>query len=76
MLSEAMSPCLKALKRLAESGCEVSLESGETRRCFPIVMSYCSDIFETKDVSVVWNGAEKTPPLCQVPQHVRRDDNG
>lgn len=58
-LDEAMSYLLRLHKEVAEGEFKASLESGETQNCFPIIMSYCRDITEAKDMSGAWHGAER-----------------
>lgn len=62
MLSKAVSCFLKPLKQNAKSWCEVSLGSGETRRFFPMMVSYFCDTSKAKGVSVAWLGAQRQNP--------------
>lgn len=48
MLSEETSFHLKAAKRVAEHGFEVSLKSRETQKFFTVIKPYCCDIFEAE----------------------------
>lgn len=65
MLSEAMLSSLKALKQVAESGSEVSSESGETRKFFSVITSYSCDVPEAKDRSAAVHGAWRPLPCAR-----------
>lgn len=56
-LDETMSSLLRTLNQDAESGFEVSFGGGETRNCFPMILSYCCDTPKAKDMSAVRQGA-------------------
>lgn len=62
MLGKPVSSFSKPLKRAAENGFEVSLESGETPKCFRIVMSYCCNKFEEKEILSAWRAAGTQHP--------------
>lgn len=72
MLAEAKSLLLKLLKRAAESRYEAKPESGDTRKCCPIITSYCSDISEAKDLSAAQHGA-KRQHLCVKSHSTHKD---
>lgn len=63
MLGEAIPSLLEPLKRVAESKFEVSLESGETGRCFPKMASNCRDNPEIDFMSSVWHCAGRQHPF-------------
>lgn len=65
VLGEAMSSRLKLLKLVAERENAVSLESGETLKYFPMIMSYCHDTAEEKEMIAVWHGAERQHPCVR-----------
>lgn len=71
MLSETKPSLLKSLKRAAESGIEISMETGETRERFPRIILCCCDTHDAKNESEIRRGAGRQHPLHQVPQNVR-----
>lgn len=52
----AMLLLLEPLKRVTESVFKVSLGSKETRKCFPVIVLYCCNIFDAKTISAALNG--------------------
>lgn len=48
MLGEAMSALLKPLNWVVKSGSKISMEIGETQKCFLMIMSYCWNVFCSK----------------------------
>lgn len=62
MLRKAVSSFLKPVKRVAESGSEVSVKSRETRECFLVIILYFCDTSDAKDMSDGRHGAESQQP--------------
>lgn len=56
MLCGKMSYDFKRPKRAAKIGFQVSLRSGETRRCVPVIVSYCCDTSNGKETSAARYG--------------------
>lgn len=54
-----MSFLLKPVERAAKERFENSLESGESRKCFSIALSYFCNNLEAKDMSAAQHGAER-----------------
>lgn len=50
------------LKEDAQGGFEADLRSGELRTYCPMIVPYCCDIFEAKDLYAAWHGAERRHP--------------
>lgn len=70
MLGGAVSSPLEPLKQAAEIGFEASLESGETRKFFPIIMSYCCKTPERKGMCSVLHGAGRQQLCVRSHRHV------
>lgn len=57
-LGRVQSFCLESLKKVAEGVFEVEVKDGEILISFMMIVSYCGDISEANDLSVVRHGAE------------------
>lgn len=62
MLGRSISSLRKPLKEVAKGLYEAEVRDGEIHNSFPMVVSYCCDIPEAKDLSAVWHGAERRQP--------------
>lgn len=62
ILGKAMSFFLKSLEDVTDTTFEVSMGSGETQECFTMMVLYCSDSSETKDMSAARHGADNQHP--------------
>lgn len=62
MLCEATSSLLKPPKWVPESVFEISWGSGENRKWYSMIVSFCRDIPEAKDMSAARHGPEPQHP--------------
>lgn len=65
MLNRAVSSLLKPLREVAEGGLEVKFRGGEIRSCFRMLLLYCCNITEAKDISGVRHGAGNRQPCVR-----------
>lgn len=65
MLSEKVSSLLKPFKLVTESNFDVSLGSGETRKCFRVIMFCCCHTPKAEDRSSARRGATKEHPCIR-----------
>lgn len=72
LLRRAIRSLLEPLEKSFERGFDIFLKSGEARRCFPIVVSYCCDIPEAKDVSAIRHGHGRYHPCVRC--HITYED--
>lgn len=68
VLGPARRSDLEPLAQCCAAEFQVLFSSGESRNCFTMVVSYCCDILEAKNVSAVRHGAERYHPCvhCDV----------
>ena len=63
LLHDSLRRALLPLESVCSTGFPVSISQTERWKCFPVVVSYCCDIVEAKNISAVKHG-QTTPTPC------------